>query len=200
MFFKKSYHYYSDEELMSYLMQGKERAFNELYKRYGARMHNYFYRLLYQDNDLADDFTQDLFVKVIEKADSFNVQRKFSTWLYTIASNMCKNEYRRQSRNIIQQGLDNDIDIPYPNFIPEHIDKALFNEHLQTALNDLDISQKECFILRYQEELSVKEISKILDCPEGTIKSRLHYTLKKLAQKLELFRPIKKNSSHEKIG
>jgi len=188
----------TDEQLMAHLQEGNESAFNELYSRYGNRMYGYFYRMLYQDKELAADFTQNLFLKIFEKAKSYNSDYNFSTWIYTIASNMCKNEYRRQSKPIpiryLQQRL---FEIIQPKG-PRNVDQEIFRKHLQNALNELDDKQKQCFALRFQEDLSVKEISEIMDCPEGTIKSRLHYTLKKLSEKLVLFKPSQKEIKNGK--
>ena len=191
--FSKKYNQLTDEQLMELLIKGSEGAFDELYHRYAHKMHSYFYRLLYQDKELAADFCQTLFLKVFEKASTYNSALKFSTWLYTIASNQVKNEYRRQQRPpptlFIQK-------VPYqvePQG-PKNIDQEIFDKHLQSALNKLDEKHRFCFILRYQEEKSIKEISEILACPSGTVKSRIHYTLKKIAEDIKLLHP---NKSHK---
>jgi len=187
--FRKKYENYADEQLMHLLTQGSEVAFDELYKRYAHKMHSYFHKLLYQDNELAADFCQNLFLKVFEKANSYNNSYKFSTWLYTIASNMVKNEYRRQQNPtptlFIQQSQTTHIDPQGP----KNIDQEIFQKKLQTALNKLEDKHRLCFILRYQEEKTIKEISEILACPIGTIKSRIHYTMKKIAEDLKLLNP-----------
>lgn len=162
---------------------GCERSFSELYDRYGQRMHNYFYRMLWQDVRIAEDFTQDLFLKIIEKRAYYDPEKRFSTWIYTVAGNMVKNEYRRVSR---KKPLPEIIDILEENF-SENIDNAVFANQLNKALDNLDDVQKQCFILRYQEEMSMKKIADIVGCPEGTVKSRLFYTVKKLANKLRAF-------------
>jgi RNA polymerase sigma-70 factor, ECF subfamily len=173
----------SDEALMRQIAEGCEASFGELYDRYGVRMHRYFYRMLGQNAERADDFTQDLFLKLIEKRALYDPGRRFSTWLYTVAGNMVKNEYRRISR------IPELPEFPeaFSENFSEDFDSQLFEQKLQVALDGLDEIQRQCFVLRYQEELSVKEIAEILDCPEGTVKSRLFYTLKKLAGKLRFF-------------
>jgi RNA polymerase sigma-70 factor (ECF subfamily) len=180
----KNYRTYSDEELMRLLsMQGEAGAFSELYDRYGSRMHRYFYRLLGQNTHRADDFTQDLFLKIIEKGSLYDARRRFSTWIYTVAGNMVKNEYRRLSRIPELPRIPEQYEV----FFSEKIDNLLFEKELTNALSELDEVQRQCFILRYQEELPMKDIAEILDCPEGTVKSRLFYTLKKLANRLRAF-------------
>lgn len=162
---------------------GCEASFGELYDRYSERMHRYFYRLLGNDAHRADDFTQELFMKVVEKTALFDPERRFSTWLYTVAGNMVKNEYRRLSRQSAPPLMDDYVGEDFS----EDFDYQVFEQHLHHALGELDETQRQCFVLRYQEELSVKEIAEILDCPEGTVKSRMFYTLKKLGNKLRAF-------------
>ena len=181
---------------MVLLSRGDHSAFGELYKRYVSRMHRYFYRMLGQDAELANDHTQDLFLHIMERPHLFDAQRKFSTWIYTIASNRCKNVYRAWSSRQPTVGLtDKDIEAKVPTPI-DRIDHQLFDQALQKAIGELPELQRECFILRYQEELSIREIGEIADCPEGTVKSRLHYALKQLANHLRPFNP--KFSQHEK--
>lgn len=162
--------------------QGCEASFGELYDRYSDRMHRHFYRLLGQDTHRADDFTQELFMKLVEKTALFDPERRFSTWLYTVAGNMVKNEYRRMSRQVAPP-----VDDIFRENFSEDFDSQIFDQQLNQALGELDETQRQCFVLRYQEELSVREIAEILDCPEGTVKSRMFYTLKKLGNKLRAF-------------
>ncbi len=187
--FKKSYHRLSDEQLMPLIAKGRERAFEELYNRYHQRMYNYFYRMLAQKTEYANDATQELFIKVFQNAYRFQTDKKCSTWLYAIASNLCKNEYRRWSKRPILRELTQEDDRGIQEQFSEGSDQLLFQEHLQLALDSLEYKHRKCFILRFQEERSIREISEITQCPEGTIKSRIHYCLKKLAPKLKLFDP-----------
>ncbi len=193
LFTKKKYNTYSDEVLMQFIQKGKEAAFDELYKRFSSRMYFYFYKMLWQDEAKANDFTQELFIKIIEKPDSFNTEMKFSTWFYTLANNMCKNEYRKQTNR--QEAYDNHKIIHDETSTETQIslDSVAFNEHLYQALEELPAAHRSCFILRYKEELSVKEISQIVDCPEGTVKSRLYYATKKLGEQLRSWDIMIKN-------
>lgn len=168
---------------MQQIAAGHERAFSELYDRYGQRMYHFFYRMLWQDVQIAEDFTQELFLKIVEKRAYYDPEKRFSTWIYTVAGNMVKNEYRRVSR---KKPLPEFKDIQEENF-SELFDSEVFESHLNKALDQLDETQRQCFVLRYQDELSMKEIAAIIGCPEGTVKSRLYYTVRKLANKLRAF-------------
>lgn len=175
---------------MGLIVKGNEQAFSELYDRYKGKMHSYFYRMLYQDMDKADDFTQELFLKIIEKPHLFDLERRFSTWIYTVAGNMCKNEYRKNSRHPITNQVPEAAISECFQYLPDPIDRNLFEQHLKSAVNQLEDTHKQCFILRYQEGMSVKEIGEIMEIPEGTVKSRLYYSMKKLAGKLQIFHPL----------
>ncbi len=188
--FRKKYNTESDEALMRLIVQGDDKAFNVLYQRYSPKMYHYFYRMLYQNTNKAEDFTQELFIKIIEKATLFDPDKKFFSWIYTIASNMCKNEYRYQSkRKHLQHQAEDFTFEDYGEWSTDNIDPQIFQECLQEELNELSEAHRMAFVLRYQEDLSIKEISQILDCPEGTVKSRIFYTIKKLSAKLKIFDP-----------
>lgn len=190
IFFKKKYENYTDEELVKHIVKGNEKAFDELYQRYAPRLHAYFYRNLGKDANLANDFIQELFLKIVEKGNLFDPEKKFSSWIYAVAGNMCKNEYRRLQRHAIT-GLPADLKDRFfaNNSSDNDYDQAVFEEYLQKELEKMEAPHRECFLLRFQQELSIKEIGEIMDCPEGTVKSRIFYTVKKLSEKLEYFKP-----------
>lgn len=174
--------YSTDEALMQAIIDRRDaQAFAALYDRWSARMYRYFLRMMNRQAAKAADMTQDLFVKIIEKPHLFDPSRRFSTWLYTLAANQCKNEFRR--KKLIEQ-VEN-----YPETIghdaalhlPESLDRMLLEQHLQWAIEVLEEPQRQCFVLRWQEDLSIKEISEIMDCPEGTVKSRLYYALRQVS-------------------
>ncbi|MFN0215280.1 MAG: RNA polymerase sigma factor [Saprospiraceae bacterium] len=182
--FRQTYTDYTDEALMQAIAQRNESAFAVLYDRYGPRMYRFFFRMLWRDGAKAADFTQEIFLKIIEKPHLFNTERNFRTWLYTLATNLCKNEYRRASRPEISW----DEASFWDDSLPEKLDKELFEQHLRLSIDKLSETQRQCFVLRYQEELSVAEIAQIIDCPEGTVKSRLHHALRQVAGQMEAWR------------
>ena len=172
---------------MQQIARRNERAFAELYERYGRRMHRYFYRMLWRDAALAEDFTQELFLKIIEKPQAYDPARPFRPWIYTLAANLCKNEYRRKK----PAGSDTPApEMPEPEgfYLPDRLDRELFENSLRDAIDQLGALHQHCFVLRYQEELSIADIAQILDCPEGTVKSRLHYALQKVTDRMFIFK------------
>ncbi len=186
-FFKKDYRDMPDEALMQAIAQRNERAFAELYDRYSGRMHRFFYRMLWRDAARAEDFTQELFVRIIEKPNLYDPARPFRTWLYAVAGNMCKNEYRRKKSTDLPPPATDDTFVA-GDYLPERLDRQLFESSLREAIDRLSDQHRQCFVLRYQEELSVAEIAGIIDCPEGTVKSRLHYALQRISEYLTVFK------------
>lgn len=183
-FFRPTLEHTSDEALMQAIARRDERAFAVLYDRYGPRMYRYFLRMLWRDAAKAEDFTQELFLKIIEKPHLYNPDRRFRTWIYTVASNLCKNEYRRPQ---LPDTYFEQEDI-WTEELPEMIDNQLFEQHLRSAIDQLSATHHQCFVLRYQEELSVAEIAEIVGCPEGTVKSRLHHALRQVAGQMECWK------------
>ncbi|MFN6378194.1 MAG: RNA polymerase sigma factor [Flavobacteriales bacterium] len=185
------YSKHSDEELMRLIGQRDSAAFEELYDRYSRLMYNYFHRMLWKDKEKARDFTQDLFSKLIHKNELFDEKRSFKTWLYSIAHNMCKNEYAKHE---VRKDAHADIKYQQPGIEKSKadvdIDKNEFKRELQIALSELDEVKRTTFELRFYQEMSIQEISEIMECSEGTVKSRLFYTLKQLNEKLKAFEHI----------
>jgi RNA polymerase sigma-70 factor (ECF subfamily) len=184
----------SDEELVVEISQSDVGAFEELYDRYARRLLNYFYRMLGRDYEKAQDFLQDIFIKILQNSEKFQPSQKFITWIYAIAHNMCRNEYRKLNiRNtVVQNGSltiresnSEEIEKTEAAIDSNMIEKAVYRE-----LAKLDEEHRSTFLLRFQENLSIREISDILDCSEGTTKSRLFYTTKDLNFKLQDYSPV----------
>lgn len=184
----------SDERLMELIVRGDERAFGALYDRYHHRLLNYFHRMLWHDRERAQDFLQELFTKVARNPASYDPARPFTTWLFSVANNMCKNEYRKEEvRRAAVPHLKAENGIVEARG-GDGVDKDRFNVRLNAELDKLDPDHKATFTMRYHEDMAIKEIAVVFGISEGTVKSRLFYTLKKLAERLKEFDP---RSLHE---
>ncbi|MBL7919589.1 MAG: sigma-70 family RNA polymerase sigma factor [Bacteroidia bacterium] len=184
----------SDEELMFCLSNGDVLAFDEIYLRYSKRLLGYYIRMLNFDKELARDALQDLFLKIAETPEKFDKTRSFKTWIFSVASNSCKNFYRHkkivsESNEEIKYTTESINDSVFLNTASK-IDATVFRKMLEEALNELSAEKKEAFILKYQEEKTITEIAFIQNCPEGSVKSRLYYTIKVLEEKLKIFKPL----------
>lgn len=189
--FKPQHKTMTDESLMQAVTNGDKRAFDELYFRYSGPLLGYFMRMLWRDREKSEDFVHDLFAKIVNKPELFDVTRSFKTWFYSVANNMCKNEYKKQE---VRKGMTNGLDRFYTlsdsnaNVFNE-VQDNFFQEAFQKSMLDLDDKHKEVFSLRHLDGLSIKEIAEVLEINDGTVKSRLFYATKYLAQSLKEFNP-----------
>jgi RNA polymerase sigma-70 factor, ECF subfamily len=186
--FKTTYKHHSDEQLMGLIIRQMDHsAFEQLYDRYARKLTAFCNRLV-QSGPIAEDLVHEVFIKVIEQPQSFNVQLKFSTWIYTIAHHLCLNAIRNQQNrnNLLAQNYT-----PEESFIAHStIDANQLKVSINSAYKLLSEKEKAVFVLRFEHELSIKEIADIIEIPEGSVKSCLFYLLKKFDTHLQPFKAI----------
>lgn len=183
----------TDEELMILIQKNNHHAFEVLYERYSKRLLHFMFKMLNNDGEKAQDLLQDLFLKIAERPHMFDTGKKFYTWIFTVAANMCRTTYR--TKNTLSTSNNENKVYSTPPLQEEligRIDAGVFTTHLAHALEVLAYEHKETFILRFQEEFSIKEIAEMMNCSEGTVKSRIFYTTKKLAGELKEFQTLLK--------
>ena len=167
----------TDEVLIKEFQNGNRNSYTQLVTRYRDKIISFLYRYMH-DMDSAEDLAQETFFKVYLKKDSYKETYKFSTWLFTIASNLAKTELRKLKRRKTSSISDINQDGSSENiFVGEdNIEKSSNNESkiLQKALSELEHDYKIIIILREIQELSYDVISKILQLPLGTVKSRIN--------------------------
>lgn len=185
--FRQNYLQQSDEQLMQGVQKGREAAFNALYQRYVSKMKAFFYRMLYQDQELANDFTQELFLRLIRKAQLYKTQKPFAPWFYSMAHNLCKNEYQRRAREPLMEAIYPETSITSASLEMEEKEEQ---QRIMQAINTLEPHQRTAFILRYQEGFEIEPIAEILGCPTGTVKSRLYYASQQLSKLLKRIEKI----------
>ena len=181
----------SDEELIAELQQtGNERAFEILVQRYKNPLTNYVFRFL-GDFDACSDVVQETMIKFYRYKDNYSSVAKFSTWIYTIAGNLARTEYRRRKRrsflSINDYGEDHTVfDIPDESYRPDVMtDSGIKDELIQKALLKVKEDFREVVILRDIEGLSYEEIAEITGLNEGTVKSRINRGRAKLQELLK---------------
>ena len=168
----------TDEQLIKQFQEGDRQSYNELVFRYKDKILNFLYRFVY-DMDLAEDLAQETFLKVYLKKDSYREISKFSTWMYTIASNLAKTELRKiKRRKTYSISEISDVDREINFFVQDENpdDKLDDNESniLHESIFELEEDFRTIIILREIQELSYENISKILKLPLGTVKSRIN--------------------------
>lgn len=174
----------SDESLAIAVQQGSEAAMNNLVERYYTPLLRYLYRMAGGQQALAEDLTQETFLRMMRGIASYKPQRPFKAWLYTIATNIARNHYTaadtKRSENIEEDSdFEGDEDLPEAALMQNQDSAAVFD-----ALMKLPEQQRSVLVLFYYEDLPQKEIAEILGIPVGTVKSRLSNSLRRLREML----------------
>jgi len=182
----------TDEQLVVQIRRGERQAFVELVNRYKGRIYSLAYRML-GDHGFAEDIAQDTFLRVYESMDRFRVSRKFSAWIYRIATNLCIDHLRKEGR-IRTQSADQPVpgtEDFYPQLPSEGPEPELvairhrLQERLQQLIAELPPKYRAVLVLRYTEDLAYQEIADILGSPLGTVKTRLFRAREALRRRLE---------------
>ncbi|HIG76071.1 MAG TPA: sigma-70 family RNA polymerase sigma factor [Bacteroidetes bacterium] len=171
----------SDEDLMSQFQMGTVEAFDILVQRYHDPLTNYIYRFL-SDSKEGEDLLQETFLRVYRNRHSYRRIAKFSTWLYTIAGNLARSEYRKRKRRRLYslQSTNRDdeeyeVEIPDETFSPDtHAESTIQDRHIQGALLQIPEEFREVVVLRDVQQLAYEEIAEITGLPMGTVKSRIN--------------------------
>ena len=181
---------FSDEELILRFQKGDEQSYIELVNRYRDRLINFIYRFV-NDIESAEDIVQDALIKVYTHKHYYKNIAKFSTWIYTIAANLAKAELRkRKTRKVtnLSQMSKEDRDYELPADQPDtdqSIESEFIQKRIQSAIQKLPLHFRTVTILRDIQELSYEEISKIVDVPLGTVKSRINRARIQLQKELK---------------
>ena len=186
----------TDEELVSAHLQGRPGAFHRLYDRYRDRLIHFITRKT-GDPDRAQDLVQEAFIRVTRHLHRFDTSKKFSTWIYTIAGNLSKNELRNRSRSplVLFQRLTNNWDddhrpLQFEDYSTKPDDlyrKRYLRRLVEDTVQTLPEHHQLVFRLRELEGKSYEEISDITGVNLGTVKSRLHRARNSFAQRIEPF-------------
>lgn len=173
---------------MELYQAGKDRALGELYRRYSQRLLHFMYRMLHHNEPLAQDLLQDVFMRLVDQPQRFDTSRNFKSWIFTVVANECRKQYRQAPTEDIDDHTSA-MPVAHETVIAQ-LENSAFKQALKKELQALSYDHRCTFILRFQEKLDIRSISEIMDCSEGTVKSRTHYCLKHLAGRLSAFNPI----------
>jgi RNA polymerase sigma-70 factor (ECF subfamily) len=183
-----------DAALMLRVQQGDMAAFEELVENYKQPVINLLFRTL-RDATEAEDLAQHVFLQVFKSAHRYRVTAKFSTWLYTIARNLCLNEIRRRSRHPADS-----LDAPHPDnedqpirqyedtrnaLPPDLVLRDELTHKIEEALASLPENQRTAILLFREDEMSYEEIAKVLGCSLSATKSLIHRGRETLKLKLK---------------
>lgn len=166
-----------DEELVRlYIDTQRNTYFEELYDRYVDKV--YRKCLSFVKNEAqAEDFTHDIFLRVVLKLGSFKEHAKFSTWLYSITYNYCMDQVRQTKRQA-EVALDENFDLADDGYDLELVEMQ--TQGLKKALQKIDPDERAILLMKYQDDFSIKEISETFNITESAVKMRLMRTKEKL--------------------
>jgi RNA polymerase sigma-70 factor (ECF subfamily) len=183
-----------DAELMLRVKRGDTAAFEELVDKYKQPILNLVYRTLRDSSD-AEDLAQNVFVQVFKSADRYRVEAKFSTWIFTIARNLCLNEIRRRSRhpaesldaaeNPDDESAGRQFEDRKNASAPDLLLRDELTHKVEEALAALPENQRTAILLFKEKDMSYEDISKILDCSLSATKSLIHRGREALKLKLK---------------
>ncbi len=159
-----------ETELLYRSLRGEKQAWGEIAKRYKRAVYGVNLALL-KDRTEAEDATQETFIKAWNNLEKYDMNRKFSTWLFTIGSNISKNIIRKRDR---WRFINNLPLVKGKNDPQTQVRKEKRVNGIREAVFSLSAKYRAPLILRFWGEQSYQEISQILDIPEGTVKTRLH--------------------------
>ncbi|MFJ7512742.1 RNA polymerase sigma factor SigW [Peribacillus simplex] len=169
------------KERINQVLKGDHNAFGEIVEIYKDKVFQICFRMLGNRQE-AEDLAQEAFVRAYVNIRSFNIQMKFSTWLYRIATNLCIDRLRKKKPDYYldtevagTEGLNMYSQIASDMAKPEEeVESLELQETIQVEIMKLPEKYRSVIVLKYIEELSLKEISEILDLPVGTVKTRIH--------------------------
>ncbi|HYL58918.1 MAG TPA: sigma-70 family RNA polymerase sigma factor [Candidatus Acidoferrales bacterium] len=167
-----------EAELIERSRKGDSESFGILVERYQRRVVGVALAVVHNQDD-AIELAQETFIRAFENLSKFESRSSFSTWLYRIAANLAIDFWRREGRHVVLHGEDADNEI---SRLPsahgdsfKEVSRSELSERLKKALEQLTPEHRAVILLREVEGLSYDEISDVLQCPRGTVMSRLHY-------------------------
>lgn len=169
--------HYSDEELVRlYIDSQRNTFFEELYERYSDKVYRKCLSFV-KDREKAEDFTHDIFLKLIMRIGTFKETSKFSTWLFSITYNYCMDQLRL-TKKMGETELDDNIDVEDDAEDAEMVEMEA--GQLRKALETISVQERTILLMKYQDDFSIKDIADTFGLTESAVKMRLKRTKEKL--------------------
>jgi RNA polymerase sigma-70 factor (ECF subfamily) len=187
----------TDTQLIHYILEGDRSQFNTLVWRWEKPLYNFILRYL-GNKELARDVTQKVFIRVYKNLTKLKDPAKFSSWIYQIAANLCKDEIKKMSHrdfislDLIQENIENDgyrlpdqLKVTESSLPDANVNQKQVSSIVQKALQQLPEEQRVVIIMKEYQGLKFKEIAAALNQPLNTVKSRMYYGLNGLRKIFE---------------
>ncbi len=171
----------SDESIAARIRRGDSRAFDEFFDLYAGPLLGYLAGMV-GGPTAAEDLFQETMLRVYRHIDGYQEQGNFRAWVFRIATNLALTELRRRTYDADQRLDEEALAVPDPHALdPQGLVEAEERERmLEAGLARLADEQRAVILLRVRQGLGIREIASVLDVPEGTVKSRIHYAVRKL--------------------
>ena len=174
------------------VLKGDQNAFGEIVEMYKDKVFQISYRMLGNRHE-AEDIVQEAFIRAYVNIQRYNLELKFSTWLYRITTNLCIDRIRKKKPDYYldaevkgTEGLTMYSQVPSKTTLPEDdVESLELQDTIQKEIMKLPEKYRSVIVLKYIEELSLKEISEILEMPLGTVKTRIHRGREALRKRLQ---------------
>lgn len=167
-----------DAELVQQCLDGDDACRRTLVERYQHRVFGLCLRMMTQRED-AEDICQEVFIRVFRSLHTWDSSRPFPPWLMAIAANRCRTALTSRSKRPVASEIAPELAVETRKTADQEV-----AEEVQQALEKLRDDYRTCFVLFYQQELSIAEIGETMGCPEGTVKTWLHRARAQLAEQL----------------
>lgn len=173
--------------MLNKIIDGEEGEFNKLFYMYKEKVYRIAKSILH-DEGYAEDVTQEVFIIVYKKIYTLKNVEKFDTWLYRIVVNSCNSHFRKNKLSVMSQIEELSEVIPDDHCLQpeERVIQSEINKDITQLVMQLSEKLRNCVILFYFSDCSIAEISEILECSEGTVKSRLFKAKKIIERKLKI--------------
>jgi len=184
----------TDEELMARFQNGDSAAMEELFARYQKPLFNFFYRMVGR-REIAEDQVQETFLKLCRFGNTFRgSDAKFTTWLYCVAGNQCRDHLRHSARrpetpmeSIEDSHSDDNMGIgsaTSDSSVEDHVMRTELRATIEAAINTLPEKERTAIVLREYQGLEYKEIAESLGCPIGSVKVLIFRARQRLRDRL----------------
>ncbi|HET6347518.1 MAG TPA: RNA polymerase sigma factor [Candidatus Krumholzibacteria bacterium] len=187
---------HDEKELVRRVQAGEASAFRQFVERYQREVYGLAYDLCGNHHD-AEDLSQEVFIKVHRAIGSFRADAKPGSWLYRITMNAFLDSRRRKPVQIVSlhapfdssSGDDHPVDVPAPTAGPDRVThSARVRDDVDRALDVLSAQERSVFVMRHYHDMPIREISASLSLAEGTVKSMLFRSIRKLRDRLSQYR------------
>lgn len=185
----------TDEELMARFQAGDSAAMEEIFARFQKPLFNFFYRMVSR-RETAEDLVQETFLKLCRFGHTFcGSNAKFTTWLYSVAGNQCRDYLRHSARrpempvaDLEESYTEDPVEIPAPAHdspVEEHLIRMEIRQELKSAIKSLPEKERTAIVLREYHGLEYKEIAEVLGCPIGSVKVLIFRARQRLRERLK---------------